>query len=106
MQIALKFFGIDQTFIDRFFTFNGKIRLVADGFDTFLYPGLLRRILNMHKFNAYCATIGFPQPVNNFTKRRGFQTKHMIDENRAIPVIIAKPIAFRIKLRVQRLVFK
>ena len=60
----------------------------------------------MHKFNTYCATIGFPQPVNNFTQRRGFQTKHMIDENRAIPVIIVKPIAFRIKLRVQRLVFE
>ena len=106
MQIAFKFFGIDQTFINRLLTLDGEISTVADGFDTFLNPGFLRRILNVHEFDADGAAIGFAQHFDDFAQGCGFQTQHIIDEYRAIPVIFAKTIGFRIKFRMQFRLFQ
>ena len=106
MQIAFEFFGINQTFIDRLLAFDGKIRAVADGFDTFLNPCFLRRILNMHEFDANRTTIGFAQHFDDFAQSCRFQTQHIIDENRTIPIIFIKAIGLWIKFRMQFRLFE
>ena len=97
MKIPPKLIRIHKSLINRHFAFHGEICLIANRFDAFLYPGFLCRVLNMHEFNTNSSTIGFAQSINNFSERSCFQTQHMINENRAFPIMITEPIAFRIK---------
>ena len=106
VQIFFEFFGLDKAFINGALAAFGKVGAVANGLDTFLNPGFLGRILNMHEFYTDGAGIGLAQKIDNFAKGRGFQTKNIINENRAIPVFIRKAIGRRVQFGVKRLVFQ
>ena len=101
VKIFLEFLSIDKALIDRLLAPLGKIGAVADRLDAFLDPGLLRRGLDVHEFDADGARIGLAKRIDNLAKRRRLQPKDIIDKNRAVPVGLGKAVGGRVELRME-----
>ena len=106
VQIALKLGGVDKPLINRLLAAYGKICPIANSFNSFLNPRLLRRILNMHEFDTDGAAIGFAQQGEDFAQRCRFKAKHIINKDRSVPIILTKSVCCRIKLWMNRLFFQ
>ena len=66
MEITFKLFGIHKPLVYCLLTFDREVGLVANRLNTFLDPGLLCRVLNMHELHANCSTIGLTKTLDNF----------------------------------------
>ena len=99
VQEAFEPFGLGQTFEDGPFTPLGEMGLVADALDALLYPGFFLGILDVHELDADRAAVSLFENLEDFPQRCGFESEHLIDEDRAIHIRHAESPGFRVEFR-------
>ena len=61
-------------------------------FDAALDPLLVLDPGDVHELVADGAAVGLPQHIDDFAKRRGLKSQHVVDENRPVQIVVGKAI--------------
>ena len=96
----LETFGLNQLVENRQSTLLGENDFFFRTFDARLKPGFLRRIGDVHEFEADGAAVGAAQNRDHFEDGGVLQAEHAIDEDLAIVICVGKAIGCGIKLAV------
>ena len=100
VQEALQAFRLDQLLQDGDLALLGEGDLLVLAFDPLLDPGLLLRIGDVHVLHAEVAAVGAPDDGQNLAQGRGFETQHVVEEDRAVVVLTCEAVVGRIEFGV------
>ncbi len=100
LEIAelLEAFGLDQLVENRALALAGERDLLVRPLDALLHPALLRRIGNMHEFDAERLAIGAAHNGENLAQRREFEPEHPVKKNPAVHIRIGEAVGARIEI--------
>ena len=91
-------FGFDQLNQDRAPALAGETDFLVRAFDALLNPGLLRRVGDVHEFDAERLAIGALADRNDLAQRAVFEAEHVIEEYLAVEIGFREAIGAGIKL--------
>src|SRR5882724_7292880 len=99
LEIAelLKTFGFDQLVEDRAPALAGERDFLVRPFDTFLDPGLLCSVGDVHELDAERLAVGALADRDDFAKRAVFEAEHVIEEDLAVEVGFREAVGARIE---------
>src|SRR6266850_4960871 len=93
----LKAFGLDQLVQDRATALAGETDFLVRPLDALLDPGLLRRVGDVHEFDAERLAVGAFADRDDLAKRAVFEAEHVVEEDLAVEVSLAEAISARIE---------
>ncbi len=94
----LETFGFDELVEDRAPALAGERDFLIRPLDAFLDPGFLRRIGDVHEFDAERLAVSALADRDDFAKVAVFQTEHMIEKYLAVEIGLRKTIRARVEL--------
>ena len=94
----LEAFRLDQFVEDGALAFAGERDLLVGPFDALLDPGLLRRVGDVHEFDAERLAIGPLQDGDDLAQGGEFQPQHVIDEDLAVVIGLGEAVRARVEL--------
>src|SRR5262249_3762656 len=94
----LKTLGFDQLRQNGAAALAGERDLLVRTLDALLDPGLLRRIADVHEFDAECLAVGALADRGNFAQRAIFEAENVIQEDLAVEIGLDEAIGARIEL--------
>src|SRR5690349_6062900 len=94
----LEAFSLDQLVQDRATALAGETDFLVRPLDTLLDPGLLRRVGDVHEFDAERLAVGALADRDDLAKRAVFEAEHVVEEDLAVEVSLAEAIGARIEL--------
>src|SRR5690349_15117589 len=90
-------FSLYQFVEDGALAFASEIYFLVPTFDSFLNPGLLRGIGDVHELHAKRLAICAPQDRDDFAHRRKFKPKDLVEINLAVHVGFGEAVRARIE---------
>ena len=91
-------FGLDQLVENGALALARERDLLVRTFDALLDPALLRAVGDVQKFDAERLAIGAAQDADDLAHRAEFEAQHLVEENRAVEIGVAKAVSARIEL--------
>src|SRR6185437_12028889 len=98
VEEILETLGLDQFTKDRALSLRRELDFLVRPLDPLLNPGLLRRIGDMHEFEADGPAIGPPEDRQHLAHGREFKPEHVIDEDAAVVIGLLKSVGRGMKL--------
>ncbi|GJE44893.1 hypothetical protein AEGHOMDF_4085 [Methylobacterium soli] len=86
IEELLEALGLDQLVEDRAPAFRREGDLLVLALDALLDPGLLGGIGDVHELDAERLAVGALQDLDDLADRREFETQHVVEEDRAVPI--------------------
>ncbi len=100
VEELLEGLGGDQAVQDRDLALGREVGAVALALDALLDPGLLVGVLDVHELDADLAAVGGAHRLEDLRQRRRFHPQHVVDEDRAFPVVVVEAVGDGVQLRV------
>jgi len=89
--------GFDQLVQDRAPALAGKTDFLVGAFDTFLNPGLLRAVGDVHELDAERLAVSALADRDDLPQARVFHAEHMIEEDLAVEITFREAVGARIE---------